>query len=118
MKKIKLYGINTLEVNDFRMYTLNISINPSPIILNKIIEDPIWKDKHTLGMRCGKCKVNFSFVTFDENLFKAYTEKLYDILFAHKVNKLMNENPYVNRKKEIIVETLNKIDAEKNNCIL
>jgi hypothetical protein len=30
----------------------------------------------------------------------------------------MNENPYVNRKKEIIVETLNKIDAEKNNCIL
>jgi len=41
-------------------------------------------------------------------LFKSYTEKLYDILFAHKVNKLMNENPYVNRKKEIIVETLNK----------
>jgi len=118
MSKMKLYGIQSINLNGVKVYTLNISINPSSLILNKIIEDPVWKNMHTIGMRNGKSKVTFTYTTLDQDEFYAYTKRLHNILFAHKVNKLMNENPFVDRKEQIIIDTLNQIDAEKDNFIL
>ena len=118
MKKNKIFGIKTVDINGIKVYTVNISINPSPMILNKIIQDPVWKDKHTLDMRFGKSKVNFTYTTLNEDLFNSYTKRLYNILFAHKVNKLMNENPYVDNKDQIVSQVLHQIDLEKDNFIL
>ena len=118
MKKNKIFGIKTINVNGVKVHTLNISINPSSLILNKIIEDPVWKSRHTLSVQNGKSKVNFTYTTLDEDEFYAYTKRLYMILFAHKVNKLMNDNPFVDKKETIISEVLHKINEERNNFML
>lgn len=116
--KNKLFGIKTVNINGFRVHTLNISINPSSMILKKIIEDPIWKNMHTLDMRDGKSKVNFTYTTLNHDEFSHAVRKLRDILFAHKVNKLMNDNPWVFKKEDIIKEVLHQIDEERDNFIL
>jgi hypothetical protein len=118
MNKNKFYGIQKIVVNGVRVYTLNISIKPSSLILSKIIKDPIWKDKHTLGMKNGASTVNFTHTTMDENEFSSSVKRLRNILFAHKVNKLMNDNPWVFGKENIIKEVLHEIDEEKDNFIL
>jgi hypothetical protein len=116
--KNKFYGIQKIVVNGIRIYTLNISIKPSSLILNKIIQDPIWKARHTLSMKNGASVINFAHTTMDENEFNSSVSKLRDILFAHKVNKLMNDNPWVFRKENIIKEVLTEIKEEIDNFIL
>jgi hypothetical protein len=118
VKKNKIFGIKTVDVNGCKVYTLNIIINPSSMILNKIIADPIWKNMHTLDMRDGKSRVNFTYTTLDYDEFGHAVRKLRDILFAHKVNKLMNDNPWVFKKEDIIKEVLTQIDAEKDSFLL
>ena len=118
MKKNKIFGIKTIDVNGVKIHTLNVSINPSSLIFNKIIEDPIWKNKHTLDMRNGKSRVTFTYTTLECDEFNHAVKKLRDILFAHKVNKLMNDNPWVFKKENIINEVLTQINAEKDNFIL
>lgn len=116
MSKIKVYGITTLNVNGCKIHTLNIRINPSSIILNKIIEDPIWKDKHTLGMSKGKTVVTFTYTTTDENEFSVHAKRLHNILFAHKVDKLIRESCFVEKKENILWETLAEI-KDVNGCL-
>lgn len=112
----KIYGIKTLNINGFRVHTLNIRINPSSIILNKIIEDPVWKDKHTLGMYRGKSVVNFTYTTVDEKEFHINSRRLYSILFAHKIDKLIRESYFVERKENVLWETLAEI-KDVNGCL-
>jgi hypothetical protein len=116
--KNKLFGIKTVNINGCRVHTLNISINPSSIILKKIIEDPIWKNMHTLDMRNGKSRVTFTYTTLESSEFNHAVKKLRDILFAHKVNKLMNDNPWTIGKEDIIKDVLNQIQEENENFIL
>jgi len=114
--KTKVYGIKTLNINGFKVHTLNIRIHPSSIILNKIIEDPIWKNRHTLGSYGGKSVVNFTYTTTDEAEFYSYTRRLYNILFAHKVDKLIRESIFVDRKENVLWETLGEI-KDVNGCL-
>jgi hypothetical protein len=118
MNKNKFYGIQKIVVNGVRIYTLNISIKPSSMILNKIIQDPIWKDRHTLGMKNGASVVNFTHTSMDAGEFDYSVRKLREILFAHKVNKLMNNNPWTINKEDIIKEMLQQIQEENENFIL
>ena len=118
MNKNKFYGIQKIVVNGVRVYTLNISIKPSGMILNKIIKDPIWKDRHTLDLKDGNTVVNFTHTSMDAGEFDYSVRKLRDILFAHKVNKLMNDNPWTINKENIIKEVLNQIQEENENFIL
>ncbi len=117
-KNGKIYGITKVVINGVRIYTLNISINPSGMILNKIIQDPIWKDRHTLSSKNGSTVVNFTHTSMDAGEFNYSVRKLRDILFAHKVNKLMNDNPWTINKENIIKEVLNQIQEENENFIL
>jgi hypothetical protein len=118
MNKNKFYGIQRIVINDTRVYTLNITIKPSSMILSKVIKDPVWKDKHTLGMKNGHSTVNFIHTSMDENEFNSSVKRLRNILFAHKVNKLMNDNPWTIDKENIIKEVLNQIEEERDNFIL
>jgi|694.fasta_scaffold50760_7 hypothetical protein len=123
MNKNKFYGIQKIVVNGVRIYTLNISIKPSGMILNKIIQDPIWKDRHTLSVKNGVSVVNFTETIAikkkeDQEEFDYSVRKLRDILFAHKVNKLMNDNPWTINKEGIIKDVLNQIQEENENFIL
>jgi hypothetical protein len=118
MNKNKFYGIQKVVVNGTRVYTLNITIKPSSMILNKIIQDPIWKDRHTLGMKNGSTVVNFTHTSMDAGEFDYSVRKLRDILFAHKVNKMMNNNPWTINKEGIIKDVLNQIQEENENFIL
>ena len=123
MNKNKFYGIQKVVVNGTRVYTLNITIKPSSMILNKIIQDPIWKDRHTLSVKNGVSVVNFTETIAikkkeDQEEFDYSVRKLRDILFAHKVNKLMNDNPWTINKEGIIKDVLNQIQEENENFIL
>ena len=118
MNKNKFYGIQKIVVNGVRIYTLNISINPSGMILNKIIQDPIWKDRHILGIKNGSTVVTFTHTSMDAGEFDYSVRKLRVILFAHKVNKLMNDNPWTINKEGIIKDVLNQIQEENENFIL
>jgi hypothetical protein len=116
--KNKLFGIKTVNINGCRVHTLNISINPSSIILKKIIEDPIWKNMHTLDMRNGKSRVTFTYTTLESSEFNHAVKKLRDILFAHKVTKMINDNPWTINKENIIKDVLNQLEEENKNFIL
>jgi hypothetical protein len=118
MNKNKFYGIQKIVVNGVRVYTLNISINPSGMILNKIIQDPIWKDRHTLSMKNGASVVNFTHTSMDAGEFDYSVRRLREILFAHKVNKLMNDNPWTINKENIIKDVLHQIEEDRDNFIL
>ena len=118
MNKNKFYGIQKIVVNGVRIYTLNISINPSGMILNKIIQDSIWKDRHTLGMKNGSTVVTFTHTSMDAGEFDYSVKRLREILFAHKVNRLMNDNPWTINKEGIIKDVLNQIQEENENFIL
>ena len=118
MNKNKFYGIQKIVINGTRVYTLNISINPSSMILDKIIKDPIWKDKHTLSSKNGSTVVTFTHTSMDAGEFDYSVKKLRSILFAHKVNKLMNDNPWTINKEGIIKDVLNQIQEENENFIL
>lgn len=113
---MKVYGIKTLNVNGCKIHTLNIRIHPSSIILNKIIEDPIWKDRHTLGSYRGKSVVKFTYTTTDAEEFHSHTKRLYNILFAHKVDKLIRESFFIEKKENILWETLAEI-KDVNGCL-
>jgi hypothetical protein len=117
-KNGKIYGITKVVINGVKVYTLNISINPSSMILDKIIKDPIWKDRHTLGMKNGSTVVTFTHTSMDAGEFDYSVKKLRSILFAHKVNKLMNDNPWTINKEGIIKDVLNQIQEENENFIL
>jgi hypothetical protein len=118
MNKNKFYGIQKIVINGTRVYTLNITIKPSGMILNKIIKDPIWKDRHILGMKDGASTVTFIHTSMDAGEFDYSVRKLRDILFAHKVNRLMNNNPWTINKEGIIKDVLNQIQEENENFIL
>jgi len=118
MNKNKFYGIQKIVVNGVRVFTLNISINPSSMILDKIIKDPIWKNKHTLGSKNGSTVVTFIHTSMDAGEFDYSVKRLREILFAHKVNKLMNDNPWTINKESIIKDVLNQIQEERDNFML
>ncbi len=117
-KNGKIYGIQKVVINGTRVYTLNITIKPSSIILSKVIKDPVWKDRHVLGMKNGASTITFIHTSVDSGEFDYSVKRLRSILFAHKVNKLMNDNPWTMNKEDIIKEMLQQIQEENENFIL
>lgn len=107
-KNNKIFGIKTVDVNGLKVHTINIIINSSPIILNKVINDKFWKDNHTLNVRNGKSKINFLYTTIDINNIASVTESLFKILFAHKLHKVVSES-WVTNKERIAWDVLAEI---------
>lgn len=108
-KSNKIFGIKTININGFKVHTINVVINSSPVILSKILNDEFWKQNHTISMRNGRSKINFLYTTLDINGISNAKESLFKLLFAHKVQKLVNENFFVNDKENILWNTLAEI---------
>lgn len=107
--KINSFGIKTITINGNFVYTINVSINSSVIILGQVINDEFWKLKHTISMNNSVSKINFNFITTDVIEARKAIDSLQKILFAHKVQKLVNENYFVQNKEVIIFNTLASI---------
>jgi hypothetical protein len=108
-KSNRIFGIKTVDVNGLKVHTINIIINSSPIILNKVINDKFWKDNHTLDVRNGVSKINFRYNTIDINGISNAKESLFKILFAHKLQKVVNESYWINNKERIAWDVLAEI---------
>lgn len=108
-KSNKIFGIKTVDVNGLKVHTINIIINSSPIILNKVISDKFWKDNHSLDVRNGKSKINFLYTTIDISDITIAKESLFKLLFAHKLQKIVNESYWVENKERIAWDVLAEI---------
>ena len=108
-KSNKIFGIKTVDVNGLKVHTINIVINSSSIILNKVINDKFWKDNHTISMRNGKSKINFLYTTIDMNGISNAKESLFKILFAHKLQKVVNESYWITNEERIAWDVLAEI---------
>jgi hypothetical protein len=109
MKKNKIFGIKTVDVNGLKVHTINIVINSSPIILNKAINDNFWKENHSISMRNGKSKINFRYTTIDSDSIGNAKESLFKLLFAHKLQKVVNESYWITNKERIAWDILAEI---------
>lgn len=107
-KSNKIFGIKTVDVNGLKVHTINIIINSSPIILNKVINDKFWKDNHTLDIRNGVSKINFRYTTIDTNGISSAKESLFKLLFAHKLQKVVSES-WITNKERIAWDVLAEI---------
>ena len=107
--KINTFGIETIIVNGNPSWAINITINSSPIILVKVLNDEFWKMKHTISMKNSVSKINFNYFTQDVVEAQKAISSLNEILFAHKVQKLVNEAHFVPNKEVIIFNTLASI---------
>ena len=96
-------------INGNPMYSINIKINSTPIILEQVINDDFWRLKHTISMKDSISKINFNFITKDVIEIQQAISSLQKILFAHKVQKLVNEAHFVQNKEVIIFNTLASI---------
>jgi hypothetical protein len=108
-KSNKIFGIKTVNVNGTRVHTINIIINSSSIILNKVLNDKFWKDNHTISMRNGISKINFLYTTLDIQGINSAKESLFKILFAHKLQKIVNESYWIANKERIAWDVLAEI---------
>jgi hypothetical protein len=108
-KSNRIFGIKTVDVNGMKVHTINIIINSSPIILNKVINDKFWKDNHTLDVRNGVSKINFLYTTIDISGISVAKESLFKILFAHKLQKVVNESYWITNKERIAWDVLAEI---------
>jgi hypothetical protein len=110
----RIWGIKSIAINDLRIYTICVRVNSNSITLNRVINDPFWKTRHTLGMHNSTSKLEFMHTTtnFDEAV--EAINSLNKILFAHKIAKSLLSD-YVlqnNVKNEIVkdvVSEMNKI---------
>ena len=107
--KIKNFGIKTITINGNPVYTINVSINSTVIILGQVINDEFWKLKHTISMNNSMSKINFNFITTNVHEAQEAITSLNKLLFAHKVQKLVNEAHFVQNKQSIIYNTLASI---------
>lgn len=107
--RIKNFGIKTININGNCVYTINVSITSSVIILGQVINDEFWKLKHTISMNNSISKINFNFITTNVVEAEKAISSLNKILFAHKVQKLVNEAHFVPNKEVIIFNTLASI---------
>jgi 5-bromo-4-chloroindolyl phosphate hydrolysis protein len=104
--KINNFGIKTIMINGNPVYTINVSINSSITIQGQVLNDEFWKLKHTISMNNSMSKINFNFITTNVNEAQEAISSLQKILFAHKVQKLVNEAHFVQNKESIIYNTL------------
>lgn len=104
--KINSFGIKTIILNGNIVYTINVSINSTVVILGQVINDEFWKLKHTISMNNSVSKINFNFVTTDVNEAQKAINSLQKLLFAHKVQKLVSQSYFVQNKESIIYNTL------------
>lgn len=104
--KINTFGIETIIINGNPACAINITINSSPIILEQVLNDEFWKMKHTISMKNSVSKINFNYFTSDLGEAAIAISSLQKILFAHKVQKLVNEAHFVPNKEVIIFNTL------------
>jgi 5-bromo-4-chloroindolyl phosphate hydrolysis protein len=107
--KINNFGIKTIMINGNPVYTINVSINSSITIQGQVLNDEFWKLKHTISMNNSMSKINFNFITTNVNEAQEAISSLQKILFAHKVQKLVNEAHFVQNKESIIYNTLEDI---------
>jgi hypothetical protein len=104
--KINSFGIKTIIINGTPVHTINVSINSSMIIIGQVISDEFWRLKHTISMNNSVSKINFNFITTNVHEAQEAISSLQKILFAHKVQKLVNEAHFVQNKESIIYNTL------------
>jgi 5-bromo-4-chloroindolyl phosphate hydrolysis protein len=107
--KINNFGIKTIMINGNPVYTINVSINSSITIQGQVLNDEFWKLKHTISMNNSMSKINFNFITTNVNEAQEAISSLNKLLFAHKVQKLVNEAHFVPNKEVIIFNTLASI---------
>lgn len=107
--KTRLFGIKTVDVNGTKVYTINIIINGSTLILSKILKDEFWKLNHQISMKNGISKIHFVYTDIDSVKMNVAKNSLFKILFAHKIQKLVNENYWVNNKENILWDTLAEV---------
>jgi len=107
--KIRTFGIETIIINGNPVCAINITINSSPIILEQVINDEFWKMKHTISMKNSVSKINFNYFTSNLDEAAIAISSLNKLLFAHKVQKLVNEAHFVQNKETIIYNTLASI---------
>lgn len=107
--KINTFGIETIIINGNPACAINVTINSSVIILGQVLNDEFWKMKHTISMKNGISKINFNYLTSDLKEAAIVISSLQEILFAHKVQKLVNEAHFVQNKEVIIFNTLTAI---------
>lgn len=108
-KNSRIFGIKTVDVNGTKVHTINIVINSSSIILSKVINDEFWKNHHTIDMRNGKSKINFLYTTLDISGISIAKESLFKLLFAHKLQKVVNESYWISNKERIAWDVLAEI---------
>jgi hypothetical protein len=116
-KNNRVWGIKSIAINDVRIYTICVRVNSNSITLNKVINDPFWKTRHTLGMYNGTSKLEFMHTTLNLDEAVSAINSLTKILFAHKIAKsLLSEYALGNNvKNEIIrdvISEMNKIHQE------
>ena len=107
--KINIFGIETIMINGNPACVINVTINSSVIILGQVLNDEFWKLRHTISMKNGTSKINFNYFTDDLNKAETVIASLQEILFAHKVQKLINEAHFVKNKEIIIFNTMSNI---------
>jgi hypothetical protein len=107
--KINNFGIKTIMINGNAVYSINVSINSTVIILEQVISDEFWRLRHTISMNNSVSKINFNFITTNVNEANVAISSLQEILFAHKVQKLINEAHFVPNKEVIIFNTMSSI---------
>lgn len=107
--KINSFGIKTIIINGNSVYVINVSINSSVIIQGQVLNDEFWRLKHTISMNNSTSKINFNYITNNVHEANVAVSSLQKILFAHKVQKLVNEAHFVPNKEVIIFNTLASI---------
>jgi hypothetical protein len=116
-KSNKVWGIKSLVINDTRIYTICVRVNSNSITHSRVINDPFWKTRHTLGMYNGTSKLEFMHTTLNLDEAVSAINSLTKILFAHKIAKsLLSEYALENNVKNEIVRDViseaNKIHKE------
>lgn len=116
-KNNRVWGIKSIAINDIRIYTICVRVNSNSITLSRVINDPFWKTRHTLGMYNGTSKLEFMHTTLNLDEAVSAINSLTKILFAHKIAKsLLSEYALGNNvKNEIIrdvISEMNKIHQE------
>jgi len=107
----KIWGIKSLVINGARIHTINVRVNSNSITLDRVINHPFWKDKHTLSMYNGISKMEFTHTTMDINEAIEAASSLNEILFAHKIAKdLINSySLQVSKKEQIVKDVLQEL---------
>lgn len=111
---MKIYGIKAIKVNGTDVLTVNVTINSTPTIFNRVINDDFWKNHHTIYMKNSKSKIHFAFTTLDYTEAHKANTALFKILFAHKVAKLYTSSYNMNDtdKKNLISEVIKEQEVD------